>query len=186
MREIEIKILDVDELVIAKKLKLLGATKIGRNMLTVNWFRLPNKVTEWYLRVRKYSNGHCEITWKGMSMARGKSRSVPEINVNVSSLDDTREIFLHLGLEHYATQEKFRTSWTYNAVKFDLDTYPNMPPFLEIEGPNDKIITSMIESLGLQTHKTWNDGERTLIENVYNLDWNTMSFAPPGKDTGRK
>lgn len=30
--------------------------------------------------------------------------------------------------------------------------------------------------LEVEKNRTWNDGEKTLINKVYSLDWNTMKF----------
>jgi hypothetical protein len=34
----------------------------------------------------------------------------------------------------------------------------------------------MIKKLGLEGNETWNDGEKTLIENKYGLNWSDMRF----------
>jgi hypothetical protein len=51
-----------------------------------------------------------------------------------------------------------------------------MPPYLEIEANSTEEITVMIKKLDLEKFDTWNDGERTLIEKKYSLDWYHMSF----------
>ena len=179
MHEIETKILEIDAKDIAEKLTNLGAEKIQDVMLTVDWFSLPDLVKEnhpWYLRVRSYSSGKTEITWKGKPEITGTVRKVEEINILVDDHEKTRMLFEALGLVCYAHQEKTRVSWKINNVQFDMDTYPKIPTYLEIEAGSEKEIVDMIKKLSLEKFKTWNEGERTLIEKKYELNWFNMRF----------
>ncbi len=85
-------------------------------------------------------------------------------------------LFESIGIVPYAHQEKKRVSWSLGEVQFDLDTYPDMLPYLEIEAGSEEEINSLIEKLDLKGHDTWNDGERTLIEGKYKLNWSDMWF----------
>ena len=81
-----------------------------------------------------------------------------------------------MGLERYAHQEKYRISWLYKRWRFDLDQYPGMPAYLEIEGYSGKHIRQALELLGLSGHKTSSEGERILIQKEYGLNWYDMRF----------
>ena len=179
MHEIETKVLEVDADSVAEKLNKLGAEKIQDVMLKVDWFSLPNLVKEnhpWYLRVRSYSSGKTEITWKGKPEITGTVRKVEEINVLVDDHEKTKKLFLSLGLVCYAHQEKKRVSWKLLNVQFDMDTYPKMPTYLEIEAESEKEIVDMMKKLDLGKLSTWNEGERVLIERKYQLNWHDMRF----------
>jgi adenylate cyclase class 2 len=179
MYEIETKILEIDPDFIAKKMKELGAEKIQDVMLKVDWFSLPDLVKEnhpWYLRVRSYSSGKTEITWKGKPEITGAVRKVEEINVLVDDHEKTEMLLLSLGLVCYAHQEKKRVSWKLDQAQFDMDTYPGLPTYLEIEAENEKEIVEMIKKLDLEKFQTWNDGEKKLILEKYKLNWSDMRF----------
>ncbi|MEX2029153.1 MAG: CYTH domain-containing protein [Candidatus Paceibacterota bacterium] len=179
MQEIETKILEIDPDSIAKKLDELGAEKIQDVILKVDWFSLPNLIKEnhpWYLRVRSYSSGKTEITWKGKPETIGTVRKVEEINVLVDDPEKTKMLFEALDLVCYAHQEKKRVSWKFGNVQFDMDTYPNMPTYLEIEAENEKEIVDMIKKLDLQKFQIWNNGEKKLILEKYRLNWYDMRF----------
>ena len=86
MHEIETKVLEVDVNSLIKNLGELGAEKIQEVMLTVDWFSAPGFDKDhqpWFLRVRSYSTGKIEVTWKGKHTIEGAVRKVPEINLNV-------------------------------------------------------------------------------------------------------
>jgi adenylate cyclase class 2 len=180
MYEVETKILEVNKDQISQKLNELGAELLQDTKLVVDWYG-PKGLTHngddpWFLRVRTYQGGKSEITWKGKSNILGASRSHQEINFDISDAEKVGDLFLALDLEKYAHQEKYRTSWQYQNWRFDLDVYPKMPAYLEIEGKDEQHIQEAIKLLQLQNHKSSHEGERVLIQKEYNLDWNDMRF----------
>ncbi|MEK7113606.1 MAG: CYTH domain-containing protein, partial [Patescibacteria group bacterium] len=120
--------------------------------------------------------GKVEVTWKPKSEMLGVARKHKEINVIVDSHQAMADLFEEIGLYSYAHQEKKRVSWKLDGVAFDLDTYPGMKSYLEIEADSEESIKDAIKKLGLEKNETWNDGERTLIENKYGLNWSQMRF----------
>ena len=179
MHEIETKILNVSPRAIAARLKKLGARQTLKTRLVVDWFG-PRGLTHagddpWFLRVRTGA-GKTEITWKAHSKILGASRSHKEINVAASSHEQACAILTAVGLENYAHQEKDRVSWTLKRWKFDLDKYPKMPGYLEIESSSEQNIQKAIALLGLIKHRALPEGERTLIEREYKLNWRDMKF----------
>lgn len=179
MYEIETKILEINVKDISEKITNLGAEQIQDVMLAVDWFSLPDLLKEnhpWYLRLRSYSSGKTEIIWKGKPEIIGTVRKVREINVLVDDYKKTKMLFEALGLVCYAHQEKKRVSWKLDNVQFDMDTYPKMPTYLEIEAGSEKEIVKMIKKLNLEKFQTWNDGEKVLITEKYKLDWYNMRF----------
>lgn len=179
MYEIETKVLEVNVKKVIQDLENLGAEKIQDAMLKVDWFSLPDLLKEnhpWYLRVRSYDSIKTEITWKGKPKIVGAVRKIEEINVLVDDHKKTKMLFESLGMVCYAHQEKRRISWKLGNVQFDMDTYPGMPAYLEIEAGSEKEVIEMVKKLDLEKFQTWNEGERTLIEQKYKLDWNNMRF----------
>lgn len=179
MHEVETKILNVDSGQIAKKLEGFGAEKIQDTKLCVDWFKVkgqPDSEVQWYLRIRSYSDGKSEVTWKGKSDKLGVSRKHKEINFVTGEPEKLAELFGEIGLEKYASQEKYRKSWQFKDWRFDLDQYPNMPAYLEIEGKDEVHIQAAIEMLDLGSHKASPEGEKLLIENEYGLNWHSMKF----------
>lgn len=182
MHEVEAKILEIDVAALMTKLDELGAKKITEDRLLVNWFRPKNTgegETPWYLRVRTYvALGKHEVTWKGTSTILGVSRQHKEINFTVDNPEEISELFKELNLECYAHQEKDRKSWKYKNWRFDLDQYPDMPAYVEIEGQNEDHIQEALKILNLTKNKTSAEGERVLIQETYGLNWYNMKFNP--------
>jgi len=179
MHEIETKILEVDKEVIAKKLEELGAQETKNTRLIVDWYSpvgILNNEHPWYLRVRKTTDGKSEISWKSLPTIVGNTRQSHEINIDVSNFESTKQLFEAIGLVPYAHQEKDRHSFTLREWTFDIDTYPHMPTYLEIEGKSVEHIQEAITLLGLQSYESISEGERKLIEQKYSLDWSNMRF----------
>lgn len=177
--EIETKVLDIDKNEVIKSLETLGAKKIKDTKLIVDWYRqigVKEGDDLWFLRIRTNSEGENEVTWKAKSDILGTTRKHKEINFFVKEASKLSDLFLEIGLEIYAHQEKFRTSFVFRDWQFDIDEYPNMPAFLEIEGDSEEHVNEAIGLLNLKENKTWAKGERILIQEIYGLDWYDMKF----------
>lgn len=177
--EIETKVLDIDSGGIKNILKKLGAEKTQETRLIVDWYRpMGTKEGEdpWFLRIRSNSEGKHEVTWKAKSQVIGVARKHKEINFFVDQPEKLSDLFEELGLEKYAHQEKDRTTFTLKDWQFDLDQYPKMPAYLEIEGQSEEHVKEAIALLKLEKNPTWAKGERILIQDTYGLDWYDMRF----------
>ena len=177
--EIETKVLDIDSRAVQARLRKLGAKKIRKTRLIVDWYRLVGTKEgrdEWYLRIRSYDGKTHEVTWEAKSKILGAARKHKEINFIVTEPEKLADLFKSIGLEKYAHQEKDRTSYTLKEWAIEIDDYPGMPPFLEIEGSSEQHVNECIKLLGLEKNRTWAEGERTLIQNIYKLDWYSMKF----------
>lgn len=178
-QEVEVTVLDIDSDVIKARLEELGAQQIQKTRLVVDWYHMRGtKEGEdpWYLRIRSYSDGRHEVTWKAKSEATGIARKHKEINFDIADSSALADLFVELGLEQYAHQEKDRMSYALKNWTFDIDHYPQMPAYLEIEGDDEPGVRAAVQLLGVQNNRTWNKGERTLIQQIYNLDWYDMRF----------
>ncbi len=181
MTETEIKILDIDKNALVEQLNKLGAEKVLDTRLFVQWVQNPNLPTgseaPWYMRVRADSDENVEITWKGRAIQRSEvSRTTEEINLQVGSMKEAQRLFEAIGFDLYAYQEKDRVSYIYKDWRFDIDTYPGIPTYVEIEGKGKEHLQEAIDLFNLGSHKTANRGERILIEEEYGVDWYDMRF----------
>ncbi len=116
------------------------------------------------------------MSWKSLPKIVGNTRHSDEVNINVSDAVMAGKLLKNIGLENYAHQEKDRISFTLKDWNFDLDQYPGMPAYLEIEGTSHEHVQEAIKILNLENHTSIGDGERVLIEKKYGLDWYSMRF----------
>jgi adenylate cyclase class 2 len=54
-----------------------------------------------------------------------------------------------MGFKVLRYQENYREEWKLGEVTFDLDTWPDLPTFLEVEGPDEDAVRAAAEKLGL-------------------------------------
>jgi len=59
-----------------------------------------------------------------------------------------------MGYFHKKLVEKKRTSYLLNDTKIEIDEWPLIPPYIEIEGQDEKIIYEIAEKLGYSKDKT--------------------------------
>jgi adenylate cyclase class 2 len=180
MHEIETKVLEVDKEEMIQKLIALGAQEKQNTRLIVDWFgpigAQASDSHPWYLRLRQNSSGNTELSWKSLPVLVGNTRQSQEINLMVSDAVRARELLEAIGLECYAHQEKDRISYVHEEWNFDLDHYPDMPPYLEIEGKSVEHIAEAITILELSSHESISEGERKLIGDRYKKNWYDLRF----------
>lgn len=156
MEEFEIKFLNVDKDALEQKLVSLSAKKIGDyHYRRVNFdypdFRL-DKQGAW-LRLRDEGE-RVTLTFKqriGWDKTSGKNdEGMYEKETIVTDFDATREILLKTGLIEKMYQENKRTRYVLDGVECDIDSWPLLNPYIEIEGDSwDKVYT-LAEKLGFK------------------------------------
>lgn len=162
MDEIEVKILEINKDEVIQKLVQLGAQKTFDGELINIYLDFENnflKDNEKAFRLRKQGEKNI-LNFKKRKSNDGAKIS-HEIEVEVESDDVILEILKNLGVVEKARDTKERTSFSIGQIHFDIDTYPEIPTFLEIEGHTKKEVLEWVEKLGfsLDQVKTWGRGE---------------------------
>ena len=85
--------------------------------------------------------------------AKKEIGSVKELEVEVSDFEKTDEILNMLGYEHSMYQENKRTIYRLGNIEFDIDSWPMIPTYLEIEGKSKEQVEEMIEKLEIDKNK---------------------------------
>jgi adenylate cyclase class 2 len=154
VEEFEVKFLLINKDEIENKLVNLGAKKIydrifKRTVFDYSDLRLDengsflrlrdevDKVTLTYKRRIEMGNGH------------ENDKGMEEIEIEVSDYNKTYEIFLRIGLVEKLSEEQRRIHYELNNISFDIDIWPLLPPYLEIEAKNWEDIENAINLLGL-------------------------------------
>ncbi len=160
MKELEVKILNINLEDMESKLIDLGAILIDRelqvNTLIDSKENFIQNSLDSYLRIRETksiltNNVKLTLTMKKNINREGIRENI-EINTDISDKDAMLEILKSLG--YYVIQEGFkeRTSYALNDVRFDLDkwddlTYPY--PYMEIEVNDEHQLEDIIKLLNI-------------------------------------
>ncbi len=172
MEEYELTYIDLDTAKIENKLIDLGAQKLGdfhykRIVFDFPDFRL-DKQSAW-VRLRDEGD-KITLTFKQRLGTDLRDKltgddGMYEKEIVVNNFDDTREILLKIGLIEKMYQENKRTKYQLNNVEFDIDTWPLLDPYLEIEGTNWDDVYKAVEIVGLKKE----DGKKFSTNQIYRL-----------------
>lgn len=155
MKEIEVKILEVNRLKIEQTLLRLGVKKIFDGNIETLFFDFKEGTIikqKNVLRLRKMQD-KTELTYKKVQFTQ-TAKTAEEYSVEVSSLQTMKEILENLGLSTIESSQKHRVSYTLDGARFDFDQYAGnygfIPEFLEIEAENIDSIYNYAAQLGFE------------------------------------
>lgn len=72
-----------------------------------------------------------------------------EVNVVVNDFDATCHFLEAAGFASYTYQETKRESWKLGDTEIEIDTWPWIPSYIEIEAASEDILWAVVEKLGL-------------------------------------
>jgi adenylate cyclase class 2 len=146
--EYEAKFLAVDVAGLQARLAALGAVQaFPRTLLTRKIFESDVLDGSQWVRLRNEGT-RTMLTLKQVTDATS-IHGTTEIETEVGDLQATAEILSSLGLREVRYQENYREEWQLGDIAFDFDTWPDLPTFLEIEGPDEASVRQAAASLGL-------------------------------------
>jgi adenylate cyclase class 2 len=147
--ECEIRILDIDIDDITNKLEELGAEKIGEyNQKRYVYDIIPAQEGK-FIRLR--TNGY-ETTLAYKDKAYTSMSSTKELEMKIEDFSKAHMFLKTVGFLENKYIENKRITYVYNDVEFDIDCYPMIPPYMEIEASNESIVNEFIDRLGLRDH----------------------------------
>jgi len=155
MKEIEVKILEINRERIEGTLTSLGAKRIFDGDIQTFFFDFKDGAiikSRDVLRLRKEQN-IIELTYKKVHITQ-TAKVAEEYSVEVSNFETMKKILENLGLLITENMQKHRISYTLDRARFDIDSYYGdygyIPEFLEIEAQNTDSIHKYAELLGFK------------------------------------
>jgi len=177
MQEIELKILNIDVAAITKKLIHMGATQYPEQRIIAKHFDFPDlrlKKKGEVFRIRTVGDT-VEVCYKHSHEDDADFCAGQEEQTEVTDFDAMVTIIEQLGMFCRIYHEKKRTSFKKDNLKFEIDTYPDIPAYLEIEGERDAI-KAAIKELGYAMKDTTSLRARQVIES-YGADGKMQKFT---------
>ena len=114
----------------------------------------PNK----WVRLRT-TNGKTTITVKHIlnpdiqDKDSSEIQKVLETEMQVPSIEDANSVLEQLGFSFRNYQEKNRATYMVDGVEVDIDSWPLIPSYIEIENDSEEKIQKTMEKIGLQDHE---------------------------------
>jgi adenylate cyclase class IV len=132
-----------------------------------------------YLRLRKEGErSELILKWKDQkSKGNVKREHESSITINETEWEEVRNIVEQTGLNRILIQQKKRTSYVYHhfAVRFDIDIWPKLPPYLEVEGSSIEAISKGLKLIGFSMNEASSISGKELFEK-YGVDPNYLVF----------
>jgi adenylate cyclase class 2 len=185
MEEIEVKFLNIDSVLMEEKLKSIGAEKIFEKLYKRRVFDYPDLILHkkgaW---VRLRDEGEkITLTYKeriGMKTFDGKTNddSMEEIEIEVSDFDKTAELLKKIGLTEKFYQENRRIRYKLDDIEFDIDFWPQLEPYLEIEAPSWEKIEEGIRLLELnpEDKRIFSTTQVYQLKGIEDIEYKEMTF----------
>lgn len=172
--ELEAKFLNIDKESIRADLQKINATCVAKERLMQrvvfesDYLRSKRA----WLRVRNEGD-ITKLTLKQASDATDITR-IKEAEVSVGSFYETKLILKELGLEEKRYQENLRESWKFRNVAIEIDSWPLIPPYLEIEAESEAEVKEVASLLGINYSNAVFGSADEVFKDTYGIDILTM------------
>ncbi|MDQ3075631.1 MAG: class IV adenylate cyclase [bacterium] len=179
MEEIEVKFLDINVEATRDKLKNLGAEFQGEFLYKSKSYDYADKslgANHAWVRLRDEGE-KITLTYKQRRESENKLKDsgMKEIEVNVSDFASTDILLKEIGLVEKFYEEKKRTRYVLDGVECDIDQWPLIPPYIELEGESIEALQRVAEKLGFNWEE-YHMCSAMQIFDKYGIDENSFSI----------
>jgi len=159
MQEIEVKILEIDKEAIISKLEKLWA-KLIFDWDIENDFYVNQENRK--IRLRKKWNKNI-LTFK-IRQENTTMKSNMEYEVEFKEYENMGIILENIWFQKFADSRKKRISYQLDTIVFDIDDFPGIPTFIEVEAQNTEDVMKWVELLWYEMKDTCTLAEKGLKE----------------------
>lgn len=164
--EYEAKVLDVDPAALTSRIEERGGRRTGGGLMRRYVYDIvPGDRTRW-VRLRE-SGGRATLTVKVIE--HDGIDGTHEVETDVGDFEATHELLALMGVRHKSYQENWRTSFELAAARLEIDEWPLIPPYLEIEADSRTDVVRVAGLLGVGEDEL--TGENTIkVYGRYGID----------------
>jgi adenylate cyclase class 2 len=168
--EFEAKALDIDPAEVAERITAAGGTHLADRMMRRYVYDIAPGVQGRWIRLRDTGS---EVTLCVKEITSDAVDGTRETEVVVSDFDTTHALLGQLGFTAKAYQENRRSSWLLDEVRLEIDSWPLIPPYLEIEADNAEQVWTAAKRLGLARAELTSENT-TAVYSRYGIDLETI------------
>lgn len=182
--EIEAKWLAINPADMRRALKKAGAKLIlPERLMTRCIFDHPNKRLEkigGWVRVRNEGD---KITLSYKQLNDRTVHGTKEVNIVVNDFDATCKFLEAIGLKQNSFQETKRESWKLGDTEIEIDTWPWIPTFVEIEAKSEDELFRVAKKLKLSRYEALHGSVEIAYQAVYDVSeaeidgWEEIRFS---------
>ncbi len=169
-KEIETRFLEIDKADLIRRLRELEAEDRGEILLKETIFYDPGRTwaeTGRLVRLRQHGDREIRMTYK-----HRKADTIDgtyEAEFAITDAEEAHRFLEGIGLEAVRWQEKYRHTFVQDGVLVDIDTWPQVPSYVELEGPSEDKIKTVATLLGLEWAEAVFEGPRRVLKKRYGI-----------------
>lgn len=166
--EYEVRVLNIKKERIIKKLEELHA-EFQWDLIQKRYVYdfIPKVESKW---IRLRTNGK-KTTLTIKNLVSSEIDGTQELEIEVDNFERCNLILKELGYVPKGYQENRRRQYLLNGVEVDIDSWPLIPDYLEIEGPSEEAVYNALESLGFKRENATSlDVEGIFLDYGHNLN----------------
>lgn len=175
--EIEVRFLEINREQLIARLLELKAEDLGDDLLEEVIFY--DKDLQWQkgnrklVRIRKTKNGTF-LTYKHQEF--DTATGTEEIEFEIKDAQKAESLLERVGLVAFRHQQKKRRSFKFGRVLVDIDDWPRVPTYVELEGESEKDLKDAAAKLNLDWGKAVFENSRIVIEKYYHIPVKDMRW----------
>ena len=129
-------------------LKYLDNQKLNRFIK-----RYHNNSKKW-IRVRQTNNKTTIAVKHILAPKETNIQQMQETEIEVASIKEANNLLEALGFSYKSYQEKERITYLLDGYELDIDTWPGIPTYVEVEGKDEKDLENILNKLGYKMSDT--------------------------------
>jgi adenylate cyclase class 2 len=176
MKEIECRFLEIDKLALIERLSVSNATDKGEELIEETI--VYDAAATWagqnrFIRIRKSGNT-INLTYK-----EHREHAVDgsyEIELGVDDYEKATLFLESIGFPPYRRQQKKRHTFELDGVTIDIDTWPNVPTYVELEGESESALRVVAKKLGFDWNTAVFHNAGWVLEKKYGIPIRTLKW----------
>ena len=165
--EYEIRVLEIDKDKLIKRLNELNAKFIGEFNQKRYVYNIILKTDGRWLRLR--TNGKkTTLTYK--SVEKNSIDGTKELEIEVEDFEKTNSLLELVGVKNKGYQENNRIQYILDGVEIDIDSWPLIPTYAEIEGENEESVLNILKKIAIDDKKVTTLDVQSIYKEIYNID----------------
>ncbi len=193
--EIEATFTNIDTGDVRDRLVEIGAKQISKERILrrKNYDYADNRLQKIGGWVRLRDEGD-KVTLSYKQLNDRTLHGMKEVSFTVEDFEKPALFLTSIGFVQKSYQETKRESWMIDGVEVEIDEWPWIPPFIEIEGKSEEVVQLVAERLGFEWINAQHGSVETIYQENYNVteeevdNWDTITFseAPEWLERKRK
>ncbi len=124
------------------------------NRKLINFIKKFHNNAKKWIRVRQ-TNDKTTIAIKHILADNGTTlQQMQETEMEVPSIKEANSMLEALGYSYKSYQEKTRTTYILDGYELDIDTWPGIPTYVEVEGKSEEELEKFLKKLGYSLKDT--------------------------------